>query len=108
MVGEQLQYQNNTSMKLTMILKEIDVKQVHLTTRKTKSIKDNAYVFYVIKDYLGVGYWDRVTEPQFRKAYDDVINFLLAPNSNTERLAKENNWMTEYDELWQYQQDKQD
>lgn len=95
-------------MKLKDLISEIDVKQVHLTTRKTKSIKDSAYVFYVIKDYLDVGYWDRVTEPQFRKAYDDVINFLLAPNSNTERLAKENNWMTEYDELWQYQQNKQD
>ena len=77
-------------------------------TRKNKSIKDSAYVFYVIKDYLGVGYWDRVAESEFKKAYDVVIEFLLAPNSNTERLAKENNWMTEYDELWQYQQNKQD
>ena len=84
------------------------VKDVHLQTRKTKSIKDSAYPFYVIKDYIDVGYWDKVKESDFKKAFDEVIPFLLQSNSNTERLAKENNWMIDYDELWQYQQNKQD
>ena len=84
------------------------VKDVHLQTRKTKSIKDSAYPFYVIKDYIDVGYWDKVKESDFKKAFDEVILFLLQSNSNTERLAKENNWMIDYDELWQYQQNKQD
>jgi hypothetical protein len=85
-----------------------DPKSIHLQTRKTKSIKDSAYPFYVIKDYMNVGYWDRVKESDFKKAFNIVIPFLLQANSNTERLAKENEWMTSYDELWQYQQDKQD
>ena len=84
------------------------VKDIHLQTRKTKSVKDSAYPFYVIKDYIDVGYWDKVKESDFKKAFDEVIPFLLQPNSNTERLAKENSWMIDYDELWQYQQDKQD
>ena len=83
-------------------------KDTHLQTRKTKGVKDSAYPFYVIKDYMDVGYWDKVKEADFKKAFDAVIPFLLQPNSNTERLAKENGWMTEYDELWQYQQNKQD
>jgi len=85
-----------------------DPKSVHLQTRRTKSVKDPAYPFYVIKDYIGVGYWDRVKEADFKKAFDAVISFLLQANSNTERIAKENGWMTSYEELWQYQQDKQD
>jgi len=85
-----------------------DPKQIHLQTRKTKSIKDSAYPFYVIKDYMDIGYWDKVKEADFKKAFDAVMKFLLTPNSNTERLAKENDWMVDYDQLWQYQQDKQD
>lgn len=85
-----------------------DPKEVHLQTRKTKSIKDSAYPFYVIKDYMDVGYWERVKEPEFKKAFNAVMPFLLKAGSNTERLAKENNWMTDYEELWKYQQDKQD
>ncbi len=85
-----------------------DPKQIHLQTRKTKSIKDPAYPFYVIKDYMDVGYWDKVKEADFKKAFDSVIGFLLTPGSNTERLSKENNWMIGYEELWQYQQDKED
>ena len=92
----------------SFIFESKSVKDVHLQTRKTKSVKDSAYPFYVIKDYMDVGYWDRVKEPDFKKAFDEVISFLLQPNSNTERLSKEYKWMTEYDELWQYQQNKQD
>ncbi len=84
------------------------VKDTHLQTRKTKSVKDSVYPFYVIKDYMNVGYWDKVKEADFKKAFDEVISFLIQPNSNTERLSKEYKWITEYDELWQYQQDKQD
>lgn len=92
----------------SFLSESISAKDVHLQTRKTRSQKDSAYPFYVIKDYMDVGYWDRVKQSDFKKAFDKVIPFLLQPNSNTERLAKENGWMTEYDELWQYQQNKQD
>jgi hypothetical protein len=85
-----------------------DPKLVHLQTRKSRSVKDTAYPFYVIKDYLDVGYWDKVKEEDFKKSFDKVMPFLLQSNSNTEKLAKENNWMIDYDELWQYQQNKQD
>jgi hypothetical protein len=95
--------------EISMVLNEAnDPKQIHLQTRKTKSIKDPAYPFYVIKDYMDVGYWDKVKEADFKKAFDSVIGFLLTPGSNTERLSKENNWMIGYEELWQYQQDKED
>jgi hypothetical protein len=57
---------------------------------------------------MDVGYWDRVKEADFKKAFDAVIGFLLAPGSNAERLANENNWMVDYDELWQYQKNKED
>jgi hypothetical protein len=36
------------------------------------------------------------------------MKFLLTPNSNTERISKENDWMIDYDQIWQYQKDKQD
>ena len=97
-------------MKLTQLLKEIaaDPKQVYLQTRKTKSVSDSAFPFYVIKDFLEVGYWDRVSEAEFKKAFDKVMIFLLTPGGNAERLASQYKWMTDYDELWQYQQNKQD
>jgi len=96
-------------MELAGLVNEAkDPNQIHLQTRKTKSIKDSAYPFYVIKDYMDIGYWDKVKEADFKKAFDAVIKFLLTPNSNTERLAEENDWMVDYDQLWQYQQDKQD
>jgi hypothetical protein len=85
-----------------------DPKSVHLQTRKSRSVKDVAYPFYVIKDYMNVGYWDKVKEADFKKAFDTVISFLQQPNSNTERLSKEYNWMIDYEDLWKYQQDKQD
>jgi hypothetical protein len=85
-----------------------DPKLVHLQTRKSQSVKDVAYTFYVIKDYMDVGYWDKVKEVDFKKAFNIVMPFLLQPNSNTERLSKEYNWMVDYEDLWQYQQNKRD
>lgn len=86
----------------------MDPRQVYLQTRKTKSVNDSAFPFYVIKDFLQVGYWDRISEGEFKAAYDKVMAFLLTPGSNAERLANQYKWMTDYDELWQYQQNKQD
>jgi hypothetical protein len=93
---------------LNVLNENKDPKLIHLQTRKTRSIKDPAYPFYVIKDYLETGYWDKITENEFKKAFNIVIPFLLTPGSNTERLAKEYNWMVDYDSLWQFQKNKED
>jgi hypothetical protein len=85
-----------------------NVKDAHKETRNVKSVKDPMYMFYVIKSYMGVGYWDRVKEKDFRKAFEEVLDFLISQNLNTRRMAEQYDWVITPDELWQYQIDKQD
>jgi hypothetical protein len=96
------------SLKLVNIINEQIVKDVHKMTRTVKSVTNEWYPFYLIKDYMDVGYWDRVSESSFKKAYNEVIDYLLNQSENTKRLAKLYNWVTNYDELWKYQEDKED
>lgn len=84
------------------------VKDAHKETRNVQSIKDPAYMFYLIKNYLDLGYWDKVKESDFKRAYEEVSDFLLKQNLNTKRMAEQYGWMLDYDELWKYQIDKQD
>ena len=84
------------------------VKDVHLETRKTKSQTSKEYPFFLIKDYMEKGYWDKVNKNDFKKAFEDVISFLLRAESNTLRLSKQYDWMIDFDELWQYQLNKED
>jgi hypothetical protein len=86
----------------------ISVKDAHKETRSIKSVKDPLYMFYVIKNYIGVGYYDRVKEPEFKKATKEVLDFLISQNLNTRRMSEEYNWIITPDELWQIQLDKQD
>jgi hypothetical protein len=96
------------NLEFRKFLNEIDVKSVHLSTRKSKPVTNPYYPFYLIKDYLNIGYWDKVKEKDFKKAYDDVMEYLLTPDTNTKRISELYNWETDYDILWQYQLDKQD
>ena len=94
--------------KKRSIIDENNVLDVHKSTRRVKSVTNPMYPFYPIKDYMDVGYWDQVKESDFRKAYKEAIDFLLRPNSNTARIANQYNWVTSFDDLWQYQQNKED
>lgn len=84
------------------------VKDAHKETRLTKTVKDPMYMFWVIKNYMGVGYYDRVKEKDFREAFVEVLDFLISQNLNTKRMAEQYNWVITPDELWQYQLNKQD
>lgn len=56
---------------------------------------------------MQVGYFDKVQESKFKRAFDVSINY-MKQNGNMSRMSDQYNWETDYHSLWQYQLDKQD
>ncbi len=50
-----------------------NVQSVYKSLRKVKSVKDKWFLYYLTKEYMDMGYYDKSDEKKFKKAFDDVI-----------------------------------
>lgn len=84
-----------------------NVQSVYKSLRKVKSVKDKWFLFYLTKEYMDMGYYDKSDEKKFKRAFDDVIEWFNG-NANMQRIAKENELETSYDMILSYKKDKED
>ena len=75
-----------------------EIRNTYKELRNVENTSNKYFIYYLIKTVAGVGYYDKISGEEFKKNYDEVMNFVIN-NPNLQRIADQYDVITNYETL---------